>query len=301
MLSIEPTGKIMGAKVTGVDLSKPLSDAAFGKILAAFGAYGLLHFPKQTLAAAEHAAFMARFGEIHGMPDYKDPGSPDVNIVSNIIENGKNVGHPDAGMIWHKDMTYTPVAGYATSLNAFKIPRRNGQALGGTRFVAVQAATDDLPADVIEKLQGTYGLHSVEKFNSVIRQAGSKRATYSDIPDDRKRPVRAHPMLLTHPVTGKSVLYCDFNHIESIYGLEPQESEELLAFLADHQMKPKYLYTHEWDEGDLVMWDNLSTLHCATPDYTADEHRLLKRCQAMSDKVRNRGFIKAALSAASAA
>ena len=298
MLSVEPTGKILGATVRGVNLSHPLSDRDFGKILKAFGDYGLLRFPDQTLSAPEHAAFMARFGEIHGMPDYKDVDSPDVNLVSNIIEDGRNIGHPDAGMIWHKDMTYTPVAGYATSLHAFKVPRRDGKALGGTRFISEQAATDDLPADILEKLRGTYGLHSVEKFNSVIRQAGSSRKTYSDIPEDRKRPVRAHPMLLTHPVSGKTVLYCDFNHIESIYGLEPKESEELLAFLAEHQLKPKYLYTHVWSEGDLVMWDNLSTLHCATPDYTADEPRLLKRCQAMSDKVRNRGFVKAALAAA---
>ena len=301
MMSIEPSGKILGATIHGVDLSKPLGDGDFGRILSALGQYGVIRFPNQSPTPAQHVAFMERFGEIHGLPDFVEPGCPGLNIVSNIVENGRNIGHVDAGMIWHKDMTYEPVAGFATTLLALKVPHRNGRPLGNTQFVNVQAATDDLPADILRKLDGAIGLHSVEKYSGIVRQAGSKRIDYKNLPADRKKPIRAHPMLLVHPVTGKTVLYCDPNHVESIYGFESAESEEMLRFLAEHQLQAKYHYSFEWSEGDMLMLDNFGTLHCATLDYGPDEPRLLKRCQAMSNKVRNRAFVKAALAAANAA
>jgi taurine dioxygenase len=299
MLSIEQSGKIMGTTIRGVDLSKPVSDRDFGKILATFGQYTVVRFPNQPLTPAQHIAFTERFGEIHALPDYSEPGHPGVNILSNIVENGRNIGNVDAGMIWHKDMTYVPVAGFATILHALKIPHRDGRPLGGTQFINVQAATDDLPADVTQKLNGAIGLHSVAKYNAVVRAAGSKRANYTDIPDDRKRPIRAHPMLLAHPVTGKTVLYCDPSHVERIEGLDDADSEHLLQFLADHQLQAKYQYIFDWSEGDVLMWDNFGALHRATLDYGPDEPRLLKRCQAMSEKVRDPAFVKAALEAAS--
>jgi taurine dioxygenase len=299
ILSIERSGKIMGATIHGVDLSKPVSYPEFGKILSAFGQYTVIRFPNQSLTPAQHIAFTERFGQIHALPDYSEPGYPGLNILSNIIENGRNIGNVDAGMIWHKDMTYVRVAGFATILHAQKIPCRDGRPLGGTQFINVQAATDDLHANVLNNLRSAIGLHSVAKYNAVVRAAGSKRPNYTDIPDDQKRPIRAHPMLLVHPITGKTVLYCDPSHIERIDGLGDGDGDDLLQFLADHQLQEKYHYTFDWSEGDVLMWDNFGALHRATLDCRPDEPRLLKRCQAMSDKVRDTAFVKSALTAAS--
>ena len=92
-------------------------------------------------------------------------------------------------------------------------------------------------------------------------------------------------MFLTHPITAAKVLYCNPGYAVRINGLPEHESDELLAFLFKHQLQPKYRYAHEWTEGDVLMWDNIGTLHQAWPDYTADEHRLIKRCQVMADRV----------------
>ena len=298
MLSIEPSGDVMGATIRGVNLSEPLSDGDFGRVLEALGQYSVICFQDQSLTPEQHIAFTARFGEVHALADFTEPGYPDLNVLSNIVENGRPLGHNDAGMIWHKDMTYAPDAGFATILFAIKVPRRDGRALGATQFINARAAADDLPAEVIEKLMGRNGLYSVEMFNALVRDAGSKRPLYNNIPEHQKRPIRPHPIIITHPLTGKTVLYCDPNHVGVIESLEPAESDELLKFLAEHQLQEKYRYTFEWTEGDVLMWDNLSVLHCATLDYGPDEPRLIRRSQAFSDKVRNPAFVKAALDAA---
>ena len=299
MLSIEPTGKILGAKIRGVDLSKPLSGPDLGQILLALSQNGIIGFPGQSLSPKEHIAFATQLGEIHESAEYHDPEDSGLSILSNIKENGENVGYVDAGMIWHKDMTYVPVPGFTTVLHALKVPRRDGKALGGTQFINARAAYDDLPDELKRKLEGKTCIHSVKKYNAVVRGAGSKRDTYDKLP--RKNPPMSHPHFLTHPVSGQIALYCDPSHAERINELPAEESDEILAFLEEHQLQPKYQFVYEWDEGDVLMWDNLSTLHRSTIDYGPDEIRLIKRCQVMSDKVFDPAFVKSAMDQATAA
>ena len=104
-----------------------------------------------------------------------------------------------------------------------------------------------------------------------------------------------HPVFLTHPVTGRTVLYCNPGYAIRINELEQHESDEVLEQLFAHQLQSKYQYTHVWTEGDLIMWDHISTLHYAIPDYQAHEHRLIKRCQIMADRVFDPAFVAGVL------
>ena len=117
-------------------------------------------------------------------------------------------------------------------------------------------------------------------------------------PEQRaKRPPSVHPVFLTHPITGKKVLYCNPGYAVRINELDEAESDRVLEMLFEHQLQDRFLHTHTWSEGDLLIWDNIGTLHNAIPDYGPDEHRLMKRCQVMADKVFQPDFIARALAA----
>jgi len=138
-------------------------------------------------------------------------------------------------------------------------------------------------------------LHDFNKFWDKMRnEKGSKRPPLTEAQKKAKPPV-SHPIFLTHPITGRKVLYANPGYAMRINELPEDESDALLAFLFKHQLQDKFCYVHEWTEGDVLMWDNLGTLHQAWPDYTADEHRLIKRCQVMADRVFDPAFLKSAM------
>ena len=114
----------------------------------------------------------------------------------------------------------------------------------------------------------------------------------------RRRPPSVHPIFLTHPITGRMVLYCNPGYATRINELDEAESERVLARLFEHQLDPRYQYTHRWTEGDLLVWDHIGTLHNAIADYGADEHRLMKRCQVMATRVFDPAFLREASQAA---
>jgi taurine dioxygenase len=298
VVEIVPTGKVLGAKVLDADLSQPLSAKDFGAILGALGKYSVICIPGQKLEAASLKDFAGRFGELEinvAAGPYCDPAHPEVMTLSNIVENGKPLGLSDAGQDWHTDMSYSATIAFANVLYALKVPRRNGKVLGSTEFANMQAAYEDLPADIKQKLDGKTITHDFAKYWDKARaQPGSTRKPLTAEQRAKKPPV-SHPVFLTHPITGKKVLYANPGYAVRINELPEAESDEMLEFLFRHQLQPKYCYVHEWAEGDVLMWDNLGTLHQAWPDYTADEHRLIKRCQVMADRVFDPSFARQAV------
>ena len=142
MVNIRPTGDILGATITGIDLSRPMSEADFSAVLQALGEYGVLRFPDQLLEPAALRDFSLRFGSIQASVTgkFQDPQVPEVGILSNIVEDGKPIGIADAGQDWHTDMSYRDTMGFVNVLNAHKVPRRDGKPLGNTLFANMRAA-----------------------------------------------------------------------------------------------------------------------------------------------------------------
>ena len=298
MTTIEPTGHILGATVRGIDLSEPLCDADFAAILKSVGAHGVLHFPHQRLEARALRDFSRRFGRIQATLTgrHHEPGMPEVGILSNIIENGEPIGITDAGQDWHTDMSYNDTIGFLNVLYAVKVPRREGRALGATVFANTQAAYEDLAPEIKARLRTATATHDFNKFwENMRRRPGSLRDPLS--PEQRrKRPPSVHPVFLTHPITGKTVLYCNPGYATRINELDEAESDRMLATLFAHQLQPRYQHTHHWTEGDVLVWDHIGTLHNAIADYRPDEPRLMKRCQVMADRVFDPDFLRSALS-----
>lgn len=287
MITVKPTGAILGATIEGLDLSRPLSNDTFAHVLTALGQYGVLRFPEQELDSPALQAFSERFGDIQGSvgKSKRPAASPGVGILSNVKENGIYIGSPDAGQDWHTDMSYRDVMGFVNVLYGIKIPRRNGQVLGGTEFANMHMAYDELPAELKERLQDATAVHDFEKFWEHMRQnRGSGRPALTD-EQRRLRPPVTHPIVLTHPITGKKVLYANPGYTIKINGMSDTESDEMLAFLFEHQLQQKFRYLYTWTEGDVLVWEHFGTLHRAVADYGPDEHRLMKRCQVMATQI----------------
>jgi taurine dioxygenase len=287
-MKVVPSGESLGARIEGLNLARPLAPEELDEVVQALGKYGVLRFPRQKLTGRELRDFSAQLGDLEvnvGSAGYQEPGVPEVMILSNIVENGRPIGLADAGQGWHTDMSYNRMIAFANVLYGIKIPRRNGKTLGATQFANTQAAYADLPADVKRTLAGKTVLHDFEKFWEMMRrEKGSTRPALTDAQRRAKPPV-SHPVFLRHPLTGNMVLYANPGYAVRINEMSPAESERTLQFLFEHQVQPQYRYQHNWSVGDVLMWDNIGTIHNAVADYLPHEHRLIKRCQVMADKV----------------
>lgn len=296
MVAVAPNASGLGARISGIDLSRPLSEDDFAVVLRSLAQHGVIWFPGQRIGAAQLKDFSARFGtlEVNVANAFQEPGHPEVMILSNMQENGRPVGLSDAGQDWHTDMSYSRDIAFANVLYAIKVPRRDGVTLGATEFADMHAACEALPDEVRKRLEGATALHDFNKFwEEMRRRPGSNRPPLTEEQRRQKPPV-SHPILLRHPISGRTVLYANPGYAIRIDGWDQDESDRMLDFLFTHQLQERFRYTHRWTEFDVLMWDNISTLHNARPDYTKDEHRLIKRCQVMADRVFDPDFARLA-------
>jgi taurine dioxygenase len=283
-MKVIPSGRSLGATIEGLDVSKSIP---IERIFEELGKHGVLRFPKQQLDAKRLRDFSAQLGELEinvASGPYQAPGVPEVMTLSNIVENGKPIGLADAGQGWHTDMSYSRNIAFANVLYGIKIPKRDGRALGATQFANMHAAYEGLPKNLKTKLEGKTVLHDFEKFWEMMRrEKGSRRPPLTDAQRKTKPPV-SHPIFLEHPISKKRVLYANPGYSIRINELPQKESDEVLEFLFGHQVKPEYLYTFEWEEGDVLVWEDIGTIHNAVADYGPGEHRHVLRCQVMATR-----------------
>jgi taurine dioxygenase len=281
-----PSGSVLGATVEALDLSRPLEEREVEALIQALGRHGVLRFPRQTLTPRQQRDFAARFGEleVNVAGAFQEPGIPEMMILSNIVRDGKPIGLADAGQDWHTDMSYSRTIAFANVLYALEVPVREGKPLGDTEFSSMHAAYEGLPEKIRQNLDGMTVLHDFNKFWEMMRrEKGSKRPPLTEAQRKAKPPV-SHPIFLTHPITGRKVLYANPGYSVRINELPEKESDEMLRYLFAHQLKPEYRYRNQWAKGDLLMWENFGTIHNAIADYGPDEPRLIRRCQVMATR-----------------
>jgi taurine dioxygenase len=285
MPSVTPSGHSLGATIDGLDLARLSADEA-DFVMQAIGDHGVLRFPRQSLTAVELRDFSALFGEleVNVANSFQEPGLPEVMILSNLLEDGRPVGLADAGQSWHTDMSYSRTIAFCNVLYGLRIPHRNGEPLGNTEFCDQRAAYDTLPEDIKARVEGKTVLHDFSKFWDMMRrERGSTRPPLTEAQKRAKPPV-SHPIFLTHPLTGRRALYANPGYSMRINELPQAESDEVLAFLFEHQTQPGFRFAARWQVGDVLMWDNLRVIHNAVADYTPDEPRYIKRCQVMATR-----------------
>jgi taurine dioxygenase len=196
------------------------------------------------------------------------PGSPEIVIVSNVTEAGQPIGVRRAGENWHSDMCYAPRPPRGTMLYALEIPDLFGLSLGNTEFASAAAAWDALPEQLRPRVEGR---------RAVFDFSGRKRAFPPKQSEIDRYPPLTHPIVRTHPYTLRKCLYVMRDDCTTIEGIDPEEAAALIAALAEHIVKPAFIYRHQWRRGDLLMWDNCTVQHRAIQDYDLPHRRLMHR------------------------
>jgi taurine dioxygenase len=265
----------IGVRLDGIRLSGNPSSAVVERIKGGLRDRLVVVLRGQHLSDPELLAFSRRLGELdppgpnpYGAPFL--PEFPEINVISNVIENGKPVGNLGAGeAVWHADMTYVDVPPQAAVLHSLEIPSDGG----ATYFANMYAAYEALPADLKERIAGKIAVH-----DGSLNSAGMLRKGYKEVTDPRQTVGAHHPLAWTHPDSGRTVLFLGRRTNCYVLGLELAESEALLDELWKRATEQAFVMKHEWQLGDVVMWNNLCTLH-RRDAFESSARRVLHRTQ----------------------
>ena len=282
-LTIRYADAPLGHELCGIDVND-LDDATFAQVEDAFDRYGVIVIRGQRLTPEQHVGFSRRFGGLdrYILDRFNLPTNPMIFVVSNIIENGSPIGMADAGRYWHSDMWSAERPPRGSIMYALEIPHdENGTPLGDTLFASTQAAYDALPEPTKQRLQGLRAVYSGDHYIRHRQEATPTTAPGTKDASEARNAMRdieiTHPLVRTHPRTGRRCLYFSEGAIKEIAGVSAGESAELLADLHRHILQPQFAYRHRWQVGDVVMWDNCSTIHKATSDYALPLRRRMHR------------------------
>ena len=254
------------AEVTGADLKRD-DDEQFAAIKAAHLKHGVIVIRGQSMTPDDQIRFSRRFGPlaIHVLEDQLLEGHPEILLVSNKTEEGRYVGLPDAGRFWHTDQSYEEKPALGSLLFAIEVPADGS---GDTWFCDMTSAYDALTDDMKTRLDGLRGKHIYNHSHENFSLNGEQQ--------DRL-PGYDHPLVRTHPETGRKALYLGGKLLKFIVGMDETESVMLLDDLYGHCQDDRFIYKHKWRQGDLVFWDNRCTMHYAQPyddkRYTRHMHR----------------------------
>ncbi|AON57056.1 TauD/TfdA dioxygenase family protein [Herbaspirillum seropedicae] len=256
----------LGAEIVGLDLNKPVSAAELARIRKALVEHGVVVFRDQRITPQQHIDFSRRFGplQVHVLNRFHLAGHPEILIVSNVVENGKPIGLVDAGADWHSDLSYMPKPSLGALLHSQELPAERGDTL----YANTAAAWDSLPAALKTLLEGKRAVHSYVYRYERLRKLSPWRAPLTQQQIDEVPPVE-HPVVITHPESGRKILFVSEGFTSHIIGIPRDESDALLKELYTHITRPENVYTHRWQAHDLVFWDNRSTQHYAaiTPQH----------------------------------
>jgi alpha-ketoglutarate-dependent 2,4-dichlorophenoxyacetate dioxygenase len=271
------------ARVEGADVRRPLPDDAWATIRAAFEEHSVLVFPRAGLDDETQVAFSRRFGALEVTRSMNPAAGTPFARQSNLdIKTGEVIPPEDrrmiyqlANMLWHSDSSFKAVPSLCSLLSGRIVPPEGG----ATEFASARAAYPSLPADLRARVETAVVVHDFAWSRDQIRPGfftAEERAVYP--------PVR-HPLVRTNPVNGRRSLFLGA-HASHVEGLPLEEGRALLRALLEHVTRPEFCYRHEWQEGDLVVWDNRCVLHRATPYDTARHHRLMQRTTVSGDSDR---------------
>jgi len=276
---IKPFDAALGAEVLGLDLSLPLGGEDFARLHRAHLMHHVLVFRDQHITPGQQVAFSRRFGrlQIHVLRQFQLPAQPEILIVSNIRENGQPVGLGDAGHFWHSDLSYKETPSLGSMLHAQELPGTGGDTL----FANQHTAWEQLPAHLRRAVEHAKAEHSYLARYADLQKKSPWRPNLTQAQVDEVKPV-VHPVVRTHPETGRKALFVSEHFTTRIVGLPEDESRALLDQLFDHGTRPEHIYRHKWQPHDMVFWDNRSLMHLAAgcPD---DQRRKLYRTTIEGD------------------
>jgi alpha-ketoglutarate-dependent 2,4-dichlorophenoxyacetate dioxygenase len=279
-LTVTRLAPALGARIDGADIVRPIDEATWAEIRAAFEEHSVLVFSGQSLDDDAQIAFSRRFGALEVTRSINPAAGTPFARQSNLdIETGEVIPPDDrrmvyqvANMLWHSDSSFKAVPSLCSLLSARIIPPEGG----ATEFASGRAAYPSLPDDLRRRVEHAIAVHDFSWSRDQVRPGFFTEKERAEYP-----PVQ-HPIVRTNPVNGRRSLFLGA-HASHVVGLPVAEGRMLLKELLDHVTQPQFCYRHAWQEGDLVIWDNRCVLHRATPYDTTRYKRLMQRTTVSGD------------------
>ena len=272
-IEVRPLAGALGAEVLGVDMAGDLEDEVVREVRQAFLDHLVIFLRDQSATPQQQVAFARRFGDPMEYPNL--PGLPEEPLITPVVKLEHE--HNNFGGVWHSDTTYLPEPPMGSMLLALEVPPHGGDTLFANQYLAYEALSDGLQ----ETLDGLIGISSSAKAEASrtvedrLKEAGV----------ERKALTAEHPLVRTHPETGRKALYTSDAHTVSIKGWTEEESLPLLKFLWAHQIRPEFTCRFRWQPGSLAFWDNRAAMHNPINDYHG-YRRVLHRITLAGDKPR---------------
>ena len=264
-IDIVPSGAALGAEIRGLDLSKPLSDQTIAAIEAAVYEHIVLVFRDQRLSEEQQTAFAARFGKL-----YTNPNGGKIRMVSNQMEHyaGEKSQLHDTEMFFHHDTIFRDEPQKILCMHALEIPSWGGN----TIFTNMLLAYEELPAAPKARIKGLTAFHAFAYTKTArIDMEAAMKTAHAD-----------HPVAILHPATSRKVLYLDRLMTLKINGMSEDESNALIEELVTHAEQPKFQYEHHWRAGDVILWDNIASMHARTA-MPRDQRRVIRHCSVLGE------------------
>ncbi len=271
-LKLRPLSYSLGAEVCAIDVSRKMSEHDFGDVYRAFLEHGILLFRDQHITREQHIEFSRRFGELDkhdALPRDRHPDHPEILMVTNEPKlNGAPSDSKYTGRQWHSDMSFTLVPSSGSLLRCITAPPVGGD----TMFANMYMAYDALSAGMKKLIAGLHGIHMSGTRKIANSTTGIPRA------EEQKRinPPVAQPVVRMHPETGRKALYIG-DKVKSFDGMTEEESRPLIEYLVQHATRPEFVYRHQWQANDILVWDNRCTMHCALGDFDETQLRHMER------------------------
>lgn len=285
-IEIVSSGKPVGAEVRGIDLSTALDAETITAIRDAVDRHGMIYFRDQQLAPQQQIALSRHFGALHQhvRQEYALSGYPEIHLISNVKEGERSIGSAYAGDDWHTDLCFMREPLRYAMLHAIEVPTdASRRILGDTHFASTAYAYDTLPEDLKREIGDKQAIFQYQRAQARKQRERAADHARPDLTPEQKAatPDVTHPMVITHPITGRKVLYVNKVYTFGIVGMTEEEAQPLLQRLYAHITRPEYVYVHKWRLGDVIMWDNWSTQHQAIGDYRLPQRRLMHRTAIM--------------------
>jgi taurine dioxygenase len=279
-LSVVPNDVPVGAELIGLDLGQTLDSVALGQVRQALDDHGMIYARDQFLSPEQFIAFSGQLGQLkrHVFDQFLLKEHPQILVISNVVEDGRQIGVADAGQYWHTDGAFEVRPHMYSLLHAQEIPENlAGPSLGDTMFVSTRHAYRTLPLEMQTRLKGMQGLHSL------IIQYEKKKSTGVGkhvplTPEQKARnPDRYHPVVWSHPRSQAECLYVNEGTTFGLQGIPEDEAQDLIRQLCSHITRPEVVYHHKWRVGDVLVWDNYSTQHKVNFNYGPHQRRRMHR------------------------
>lgn len=247
-ITVEPIAGFCGAEVSGVDISQDLSDDTIGAIRGALNQHGVIFFRDQALDRAQHKRFARRFGELFVQPNYRGTGEDDEVLEIKRAPTDRRI----VGEHWHADTTMTAEPPMGAILFGVEVPPYGGDTVFSSLAAAYEALSDGMKA----MLCGMRAIHSDYRIAGPRVNMNASRSTKMRQDSEWQPTVNIHPVVRTHPETGRKGLFVNRSHVDQFEGMTVAESKPILDFLFQHMERPEFTCRFRWENGSVAFWDN---------------------------------------------